>query len=64
MFDEEEGRRRIKPVAHEIGCDLAAISVDELKERIGLLQGEVRRLEEEIARKQASRDAAANVFRF
>lgn len=62
MFEDEEAKGR-KPAGHEIGSDLAAVSIDELRERIGLLQAEIARLESEITRKEASRDAAASFFK-
>ena len=40
-----------KPVAHEIGSDLSLLSVDELSNRIDILQTEITRLEEERKRK-------------
>ena len=52
-----------KPTAHEVGCDLSMMSVDELKERIALLQGEIARLETEIINKSAGRKAAEDLFR-
>ncbi len=60
LFDDERPK---KPSAHEIGSDLSLLSVDELKERIALLQGEIGRLEAEITRKSAGRTAAENLFR-
>lgn len=52
-----------KKVTHEIGQDLALLSVSELTERIGLLKGEIGRLETEIARKLASQTAANAFFK-
>ncbi len=52
-----------KKLAHEIGQDLALLSVDELAERVALLREEIARLEEARAGKQASRDAAATFFK-
>ncbi|WP_312945737.1 DUF1192 domain-containing protein [Agrobacterium sp.] len=49
--------------AHEIGCDLTLLSVDELSYRVKLLQEEVERLEEEKKKKSAGRLAAENFFR-
>jgi uncharacterized small protein (DUF1192 family) len=60
---QEETERPKRLLAHEIGADLSAISVDELAERIALLQAEIARLEAEVRRKQASKDAAAAFFR-
>ena len=48
--DEELPKKK----AHEIGEDLAALSLDELDERIALLKGEIARIEEAIKSKQAS----------
>ena len=48
---------------HAIGEDLASLSLEELTERIGLLRGEIARLEEAIRAKWASADAADAVFR-
>lgn len=52
-----------KPVAHEVGCDLSLLSVDELASRVKLLQNEIARLEEEQKKKSASKLAAENFFR-
>ncbi|QRM56618.1 DUF1192 domain-containing protein [Sinorhizobium sp. BG8] len=55
--------RPIKRPAHDIGCDLSMLSVDELANRIELLKTEIGRLEEEKQRKGASRAAAEGLFR-
>ena len=60
MNDEDTHR---KPPRHEIGQDLAALSLDELAERIDLLKSEIRRLEEEVEAKRGSADAAESLFR-
>lgn len=52
-----------KAPVHELGMVLDALSVDELEDRIGLLREEIARLEQAIAKKNASRDAADAVFR-
>jgi uncharacterized small protein (DUF1192 family) len=52
-----------KKAGHEIGQDLALLSVDELSERIGLLKDEIGRLEEAMKAKNASRDAASAFFK-
>jgi uncharacterized small protein (DUF1192 family) len=59
----EEEDRRPKKTVHEIGSDLSLLSVDELKARIGLLRDEIARLEANISQKQASKNAADNVFK-
>ncbi|QND50928.1 DUF1192 domain-containing protein [Phyllobacterium sp. 628] len=59
LFDEEPKRK----IAHEIGQELSLLSVAELDERIGVLRGEITRLEEERARKGDSKVAAEALFR-
>jgi len=62
MKDEDDDRPR-KKIVHEIGQDLALLSVKELEERIALLKEEITRLEASIARKQASRTVADQFFK-
>ncbi len=52
-----------KKVAHEIGQDLAPLSVEELRERVALLREEIGRLEAAMLRKQASLSAAEAAFK-
>jgi uncharacterized small protein (DUF1192 family) len=52
-----------KKKAHEIGEDLAPLSLDELGERIALLRREIGRIEDAIRAKRASADAADSFFR-
>jgi len=52
-----------KKLAHEIGQDLALLSVEELQERIAFLKEEIARLEEAAAKKRASLAAAATFFK-
>ena len=52
-----------KKVTHEMGQDLALLSVGELTDRVGLLKDEIVRLEAEIARKRASQRAADIFFK-
>jgi uncharacterized small protein (DUF1192 family) len=52
-----------KPIAHEIGADLSALSVDDLDSRITLLKAEIVRLEADRERKDAGRRAADSLFR-
>jgi uncharacterized small protein (DUF1192 family) len=59
----DEDDRPKKKIVHEIGQDLALLSVGELNERIKLLQEEIERLRADIAKKQASRGAADQVFK-
>ncbi|MCV9998491.1 DUF1192 domain-containing protein [Pararhizobium sp. YC-54] len=60
LFDDDRPK---KQPAHEIGADLALLSVDELSLRIDLLKQEIERLEAEKARKSASKSAAEGLFR-
>jgi len=53
----DEDDRPKKKITHEIGQDLALLSVGELNERIALLKDEIARLEAAVSSKQASRDA-------
>ena len=62
MKDEDDDRPK-KKIVHEIGQDLAVLSVKELEERIALLKEEITRLEASIARKQASRTVADQFFK-
>jgi uncharacterized small protein (DUF1192 family) len=59
----EDDERPKKKIAHEIGQDLALLSVAELNERIGLLKEEIARLEADIARKNATKSAADQFFK-
>jgi uncharacterized small protein (DUF1192 family) len=52
-----------KKVTHDIGQDLALLSVGELADRIGLLKDEIVRLEAEMARKHSSQKAADAFFK-
>jgi uncharacterized small protein (DUF1192 family) len=58
--DEDRPRRKI---THEIGQELALLSVGELTERIELLQAEIERLKAAAASKQVSRSAADKFFK-
>jgi len=52
-----------KKVTHEIGQDLALLSVDELAARVQLLHDEINRLEADMAGKRAKRAAADQFFK-
>lgn len=54
---------RPKKKTHEIGEDLALLSVGELRERVELLKAEIGRLEAAIGGKEASRNAADTFFK-
>lgn len=48
---------------HEIGQDLAALSVGELRERISQMQQEIKRLEAELEAKGSTKAAAEALFK-
>jgi uncharacterized small protein (DUF1192 family) len=58
--DDDKPRRKI---SHEIGQDLSLLSVEELTERIALLNAEIERLQAAMKKKQASKDAANSFFK-
>jgi uncharacterized small protein (DUF1192 family) len=60
MDDDDRPKKKI---VHEIGQDLALLSVNEITERIALLQEEIGRLEEALNKKRASRSAADQFFK-
>jgi uncharacterized small protein (DUF1192 family) len=59
----DEDDRPKKKVVHEIGQDLALLSIKELEERISLLKEESGRLQATIASKQGSRGVADQFFK-
>ena len=59
---EEDDRPR-KKLVHEIGQDLALLSVEELSDRIALLNDEVARLRAALEKKRTSRSAADQFFK-
>jgi uncharacterized small protein (DUF1192 family) len=59
----DEDDRPKKKIVHEIGQEVALLSVKELQERIALLKEEVARLEADISRKQSSRNVADQFFK-
>jgi uncharacterized small protein (DUF1192 family) len=60
-IDDED--RPKKKLVHEIGQDLALLSIEELGDRISLLREEIARLEADIARKRATKSAADTFFK-
>ena len=62
MAADDEDRPR-KKITHEIGQDLALLSVGELNERITLLKEEIERLQAAANSKEASRSAADKFFK-
>ena len=59
----DDDDRPKKKIVHEIGQELALMSVAELQDRILLLREEISRLEADIGRKQASRSTADQFFK-
>ncbi len=59
MFDEELP----KPKTTEFPRNLDALSIGELSEYIEELKAEIEKAEGDIARKKASQDAAASIFK-
>lgn len=65
MFDPFGDEKPVKkPLTHEIGQDLATLSVDELEERVALLKTEIARIEAAKVAKEASKQSAESVFKF
>jgi uncharacterized small protein (DUF1192 family) len=60
-FADELPRR--KPDRHEVGQDLSKLSIEEIDERVELLEREIRRLKEARARKEDTRAAASAFFK-
>jgi uncharacterized small protein (DUF1192 family) len=60
MDDDDRPKR---PSAHEVGMLLDAMSVEELRFRIELLEGEIRRLGQAVEARQKTRSAAESLFR-
>ncbi|HWJ76386.1 MAG TPA: DUF1192 domain-containing protein [Kaistia sp.] len=60
LFDEPP---KEKPSPHRLGEDLSALSIDELKDRVSLLEAEIVRLRAAIDDKTASRHAASSFFK-
>jgi uncharacterized small protein (DUF1192 family) len=63
MAAMDDDDRPKKKIVHDIGQDLALISVQELEERIALLRQEIERLEADIRKKQTSRNLADQFFK-
>jgi uncharacterized small protein (DUF1192 family) len=59
----EDDDRPKKKISHEIGQDLSLLSVEELTERIALMNSEIDRLQAAMTRKRASKDAASSFFK-
>jgi uncharacterized small protein (DUF1192 family) len=62
MLDDEDAPKKKR--THEVGMPIETMSVDELEERIGLLEGEIERLRQAIAARRKTKDEANSVFKF
>ena len=60
MFDDGEVK---KPKGHEVGMNIDTMSVEELTDRIGVLESEIERLRAAIAARQKSRNDANSIFK-
>ena len=58
MAIEDDDKPR-KKITHEIGQDLSLLSVEELTERIALLNSEIEWLQQAAAKKSASKKSAS-----
>jgi uncharacterized small protein (DUF1192 family) len=52
-----------KQKGHEVGADLSKLSVGELAELIETLKAEIARVDQTLAAKQSSKNAAESVFK-
>ena len=59
----DDDDRPKKKIVHEIGQELALLSVGELDERVALLKEEIARLEVARTKKNASRNVADQFFK-
>ncbi|WP_224703502.1 DUF1192 domain-containing protein [Devosia aquimaris] len=59
-MDEDE---RKAPKTHEVGMVIDTMSVEELTQRIGLLEAEIDRLRAAIVARNATRQAAESIFK-
>ncbi|MEM8798358.1 MAG: DUF1192 domain-containing protein [Pseudomonadota bacterium] len=61
MFDDDAPAK--KPTSHEVGADLSVLSIDELENRIRLLNDEIQRIEKALSEKKSSLSAAEGFFK-
>jgi uncharacterized small protein (DUF1192 family) len=62
MAIEDDDKPR-KMITHELGQVLSLLSVEELTERIALMNSEIERLQQAVTKKRASKDAANSIFK-
>lgn len=63
MIEDDAFVKPKKKQVHEIGCELTSFSVNELKERVLLLQDEIMRLEDAANLKKKKLSEAENMFK-
>lgn len=61
MFEDENAPKKKR--VHEVGMPIDTMSVDELEERIGMLEGEITRLREAISARRKTKDEANSLFK-
>ena len=61
MFDEDLPK---KTRTHEVGMPIETMSVEELEERIGMLEAEIDRLRLAVDARKKTKDEANSVFKF
>ena len=61
MAIEDDDKPR-KKITHEIGQDLSLLSVEELTERIALMNSEIERLQQAVTKKRASKGCGEQFF--
>ena len=59
---EDEPKRKL-PAPHVVGEELATLSEEELRHRIGILREEIARIEAALRLKEESRKAASSFFK-
>ncbi|GJE16289.1 hypothetical protein AIGOOFII_0993 [Methylobacterium marchantiae] len=62
MRDDDTDRPK-RPVSHVIGESLDTLSVDEITQRLALLQTEIERLEAARSAKKTALDRASSIFK-
>jgi uncharacterized small protein (DUF1192 family) len=60
MFDDDAPKKKR---THEVGMLIDTMSVDELEERIGLLEAEIQRLRDAIDARRKTKDEANSLFK-
>jgi uncharacterized small protein (DUF1192 family) len=61
MLDDEDAPKKKR--THEVGMPIETMSVDELEERIGMLEGEIERLRQAITARKNTKEQANSLFK-